>query len=114
MRLPRAMVVPRRRRRAFVTTRVDAFCAGTRRAGSPRGVVSVAPVATEQDSWNLALPRRATRGRFGGVGCRASGSGWVYFSLGALGNSKLKKRVSLGAFLSSFWRLRIAICAQLQ
>ena len=61
MRLPRVMVAPRRRRRAGVTTRVDTFCAGTRRAGSPRGVVPVAPVATEQDSWNLALPRWATR-----------------------------------------------------
>ena len=68
MRLPPVMVVPRRRRRAFVTTRVDTFCAGTRRAGSPRGVVPVAPVATEQDSWNLALPRRATRGFSEGLG----------------------------------------------
>ena len=91
MRLPPVMVVPRRRRRAGVTTRVDTFCAGTRRAGSPRGVVPVAPVATEQDSWNLALPRRATRGRFGGLGRGTIGSGWVYFSSRSPRNSNSEK-----------------------
>ena len=78
------MVVPRRRRRAFVTTRVDAFCAGTRRAGSPRGVVPVAPVATEQDSWNLALPRRARAAFSEGSGAEQVALDGCISPLGAL------------------------------
>ena len=111
MRLPRVMVVPRRRRRAGVTTRVDTFCAGTRRAGSPRGVVPVAPVATEQDSWNLALPRRATRGRFGGLGRGTIGSGWVYFSSRSPRNSNSEKTGFARRFLSRFCSHASLLCA---
>ena len=90
MRLPRAMVVPRRRRRAFVTTRVDTFCAGTRRAGSPRGVVPVAP-SNRARQLEPCSPAPGARGLFGGLGRGAIGSGRVKFSSRSLRNSKPEK-----------------------